>query len=110
MISIEHQRWAITWDPLWQREISASRKSRRRRTLLYILPAITIVNIPKFFCYVVDEDRGQIEKSAICKNSHFVALYENLFKKVVDAYAPIPLLILFNWSVYNFIKSNEKDI
>ena len=112
-ISIAHQRWAITWDPLWLREISASRKSRRRRTLLYILPAITIatiVNIPKFFCYVVDENRGQIEKSAICKNSHFVALYENLFKKVVDAYAPITLLILFNWSVYNFIKSNEKDI
>ena len=112
-ISIAHQRWAITWDPLWHIEISSCQKSRRRRTMFYVLPAIVItvlINIPKLFCYEYDEDSRLEQKTELKTNPHFVVLYEHILCMFLNTFAPITLLILFKWSVYSFVEFNEKDI
>ena len=43
-------------------------------------------------------------------NFHFVVLYENLFSMVITAFAPITLLVFFNWNVYRFIHQKQNEI
>ena len=120
-ISLAHQRWVLTWNPTMYKRLSHTRQSSSKRILYYILPAIIfalLFNIPKWFSYsiikVKDEDGDEIEykivKTTLKTNFHFVVLYENLFSMVITAFAPITLLVFFNWNVYRFIHQKQTEI
>ena len=76
-ISLAHHRYLVIWHPQRIKRISESAESRRKRTVLYVLPVIVfsaIFNIPKFFCYESVESNGtqryEIQPTTLKKNYH----------------------------------------
>ena len=116
-LCLAHQRYLITCDVADYRRISASPKSRRHRIMLYIIPAVgfaILINLPRYFCKerVLGKD-GQtwkLEDTELQKNHHFQTLYDKLFGLVITGIAPLTVLILFNWRVYQQILERKKDL
>ena len=117
IVCLAHQTYILTWDPKEYKSTSASKDFRRKRTVLYVLPTLviaTIINIPRWFAFTLkfnkDKNEYKIRKTVLKKTFEYVVFYENFFLNIITVFIPITLLVFFKWSVYNFIRENQREI
>ena len=115
-VCLAHQGYSIVCDFEKSNQISFNEKFCRKRTFYYILSVIicsVLFNIPRCFCYeVVTEEDGSYKVSTLPlrKNFHFVAFYDNFISNILTVFAPITMLVFFNWSIYLFVIEKRQEI
>ena len=115
IVSLAHQAYVMSSDPIEYQEISNSKGNRRKRTIFYTLPCIllaSIINIPRWFSLNlrVDGHGYEIKNSEFKTKFEYVVFYENFFLNITTVFIPITLLVFFNWSVHNIIQERQKEI
>ena len=115
IVALAHQVYVITLNPTEFQQISKCMESRRKRTRYYMLPVIifaVIINLPRWFSrYLVHEGNTyKIRNTSLKSSFHYVVFYENCVLNIFTVFAPITLLIFFNWSVYNFFQEKRREI
>ena len=110
-IAIAHQGSEMATDFERYDRISANQTSRRKKITQYVLPVVIlslIVNIPRFFCYQVNN--GRVERTELRRNFHFVVVYNNFVTNILTVFGPITLLMFYNWNIYLFISEKCREI
>lgn len=115
MVCLAHQGYSITMNMREYESMKSFRKRCQKMTVRYTLPVVLfslLINIPRFFCYRVvnNEISYQVVKTEARKNFHFVVLYDNFVCNVLTMFAPITLLLFFNWNIYLFLDEKGKEI
>ena len=115
MVCLAHQGYLITMNMRKYESMLAFRKRCQKMTVRYMLPVVLcslLINIPRFFCYriVNNENSYQVVRTEVRKNFHFVVLYDNFVCNVLTMFAPITLLLFFNWNIYLFLDKKGKEI
>ena len=115
IIALAHQAYVTIWDPAKYKLISSREHYRQKRTRQYVIPIIVvaiIVNLPRWFSYECHRDgnKFKIIKGVLKKSFYYVVFYENFVLNILTVFVPITLLILFNWSIRNFIQEKERQI
>ena len=115
-VCLAHQGYSVICDFDKSSQISFNQKICRKRTIQYILVSIitsVLFNIPRCFCYeVVKEEDGfyKVSSLPLRKNFHYVVFYENFISNILTVFAPITMLIFFNWSIYLFVVEKRQEI
>ena len=110
-VGIAHQGSAMAKDFEGYERISSHQRSRRLKILSYILPVVVaslVINIPLFFGYQCVD--GMVIDTEVRRNFHFIVLYNNFVRNILTVFAPITLLIFYNWNIYIFIREKYKEI
>lgn len=115
MVCLAHQGYSMINDIEKYDLISSCKKLRRKRIVNYMLPVsicAIVINIPRIFCYrlVNVGDYYELEKTEVRKNFHFVVMYDNFMCNILTVFAPITMILFFNWNIYMFIKEKRQEM
>ena len=115
MVCLAHQGYLITMNMRKYESMLSCRTSRQEMIIRYMLPVVlcsVLINIPRFFCYrlVNIRDSYQVEKTEVRKNFHFVVLYDNFVCNVLTVFAPITMILFFNWNIYLFLEEKGQEM
>ena len=115
MVCHAHQGYLITMNMRKYESTLSCGMSRQKMIIRYMLPVVlfgVLINIPRFFCYNLVNlgDSYQVEKTEVRKNFHFVVLYDNFVCNVLTVFAPITMILFFNWNIYLFLEEKGQEI
>ena len=114
-VCLAHQGYTIISEFGKNNQASFDIKLCRKRIFYYMLSAIVcslLFNIPRYFCYglVVEDGHYKLYTLPFRKNFHFVAFYDNFVSNTLTVFAPITMLIFFNWNIYLFIVDHRQEM
>ena len=120
IVSLAHQSYRMAYDPQKYGRISNLNTLRKKHAKSYIISCLTlavIINIPRWFSYKVVLQDGTISKNEykmvhtqMKSKFEYVVFYENFILNILTVFAPMTLLVFYNWSTHNIIQERQLEL